>query len=72
LFAVYLAVKEDDPRAGFNYLKTELSNYWEVRERLLMLLDYLAGLRQVSHMTHWRKDAEAAHMVATLVRNDHL
>ena len=33
--------------------------------------NYLAGLAHIAHMTHWEKDADAAHRLAGAVENDH-
>src|SRR5690606_25799013 len=44
LYAVHLAGGDDGAQAGLNYLKTELTDYWPQRERLVAQLDYLAGL----------------------------
>jgi hypothetical protein len=53
-------------------LKTELPDYWNQREKIIHLLDYLAALRRVSGLNHWQKDAEAANLLAGAVRNDHV
>ena len=72
LFAVDQAEAADDPRRGLNYLKTELAEYWSVREKLVELLDYIAKLRRVSGIDHWRGAAETAEILAELVRSDHI
>jgi len=72
LFAVAHAAKTEDPREGLNYLKTELSDYWIKRERIIHILDYLTALRGVTGMEHWQKDAHAASLLTGMVRNDHV
>jgi len=72
LFAVYQAEDAEEPRRGLNYLKTELPDYWAVREKLLHLLRYLAELRRVSGMEHWHAPAGSAEILAALVRGDHV
>ncbi len=72
LFAVAHAAKTEDPREGLNYLKTELSDYWIKRERIIHILDYLTALRGVTGMEHWSKDAHAASLLTGMVRNDHV
>jgi adenine-specific DNA methylase len=72
LFAIYQIVKNGQTRDGLNWLKTELPDYWQVREKIIHVLDFLAALRRVSGMTHWQKDAEAARLLAGAVRNDHI
>ena len=72
LFAIYQVVKNEQTRDGLNWLKTELPDYWQVREKIIHILDFLAALRQVSDMTPWQKDAEAARLLAGAIRNDHI
>lgn len=72
LFAVAHSAKTEDPREGLNYLKTELSDYWIKRERIIHILDYLTTLRGVTGMEHWQKDAHAASLLTGMVRNDHV
>lgn len=72
LAAVFQATKREDARAGLHWLKTELADYWNNRDRILHILDYLAALRAVASMPHWLADAEAAALVAGAVRNDHV
>lgn len=72
LFAIHQTSKEDDPRAGLHWLKTELPAYWQAREKLIHILDYLARLSAVTTMPHWRQDATAARVLAGALRNDHI
>jgi adenine-specific DNA methylase len=72
LFAVHLAVKSEETRDGLNYLKTELPDYWSQRAKTVHILGYLARLQHVAGMEHWRKDAEAAALLAGAVQNDHV
>lgn len=72
LFAVHQVRHSDQTQTGLNWFKTELPDYWNQRERIIHLLDYLAALARVSSMTHWRKDGQAAELLAGTVRNDHV
>jgi adenine-specific DNA methylase len=73
LFAVALTVKNEEARDGLNYLHTELKDaYWSNRERITGVLDYMASLRHAAPMEHWKKDSEAAGILAGAVRNDHV
>ncbi len=36
------------------------------------VLDYLAALRHAAPMKHWKKDSEAAGILAGAVRNNHV
>ena len=73
LYAVAQTVRAEETRAGLDWLKTELlPDYWGSREKIIRLLDYLAGLRFVGSMPQWVKDAAAAGLLAGAVRNDHV
>ena len=72
LFAVHQAAKSEETRAGLNYLKTELPDYWPQRTKIVHILEYLANVRQVAGMADWRQDAAAAALLAGAVQNDHV
>ena len=69
LFAVYKTAEEDDPRPGLDYLKQEISNYWDRRQTIIALLNYLSQ-KPSSAMAHWKKDVEAAHLLLGAVEGD--
>jgi len=69
LFAVYKTAEEDDPRPGLDYLKQEISNYWDRRQTIIALLNYLSQ-KPSPAMTHWKKDVEAAHLLLGAVEGD--
>ncbi len=69
LFAVYKTAEEDDPRPGLDYLKQEVPNYWDRRQMIIALLNYLSQKPSVA-MTHWKKDVEAAHLLLGAVEGD--
>ena len=71
LFAIYETVRTDDARQGLNWLREEVPTYWEQRKQIVAILNYLASLAHISHMTHWEKDADAAQRLAGAVENDH-
>ncbi|RMH11775.1 MAG: hypothetical protein D6698_15925 [Gammaproteobacteria bacterium] len=72
LFALWQIEQSEEPNRGLNYLKTELSDYWGSREKILHLLDYLAVLRHVGDMVRWLTPAKNAEILAALVRGDHI
>ncbi len=72
LFAVHQIARTDETAAGLNWLKTELSDYWNHRDKIVNILDFLARLDRVSGMAHWDKDSGAARLLAGAVRNDHV
>lgn len=72
LFAIHEAVREENARAGLDYLKTDGAvDYWGKRKAILALLAYLKPLAHVGHMPHWAEDANAAERLAGAVENDH-
>jgi putative DNA methylase len=72
LFAVQQVVKNEQTQDGLNWLKTELPEYWQVREKIIHILDFFSALSGVSGMAHWQEDAAAATLLAGSVRNDHV
>lgn len=71
LFAIHEAVRTDDARQGLNWLREEAPTYWEQRKQIVAMLNYIAALAHISHMTHWGKDADAAQRLSGAVENDH-
>jgi len=69
LFAVYKTAEEDDPRPGLDYLKQEIPNYWDRRQTIVALLNYLSQ-KPSPAMAHWKKDVEAAHLLLGAVEGD--
>ena len=72
LFGVHQVVGSEQARDGLNWLKTELSDYWGSREKIIQILDFIVSLGHVSSMNQWRKDTEAAELLVGAVRNDHV
>jgi putative DNA methylase len=71
LFGIHETVSKDSVREGLNYLKVEVTDYWSVRKRALEILRYLSKLEHLPDLAHWKKDAEAARVLAGAVENDH-
>lgn len=71
LFAVYVTVRDGDPRAGRTYLRQELADYWDQRQTILALVRFLAG-RPTPSTEHWGPDAAAAHLLVGAIENDSL
>ena len=71
LFAVHSSWKEDNQGIGLRYPKDELVDYWQHRQRLISILDWLTPLAQVSGMADWKDDAAYARLLAGLLRGDH-
>ncbi|MGH2604051.1 MAG: DNA methylase, partial [Dehalococcoidia bacterium] len=73
LYAVYETGAEEEPAParGRAYLRDVLTpqGYWDNRQTVLQLLDYLAR-RPSPAMAHWRRDAETARLLHGFVQND--
>jgi hypothetical protein len=69
LFAVCKTMETESPRDGLNWLTHEVKDYASSRARILEILEFLATLRHHASMPHWRKDAEAAAILAGALRN---
>ena len=72
LFAVYQVTQNEQVADGLDWLKTELSDYWTLRDKTLHILDFLGRIDRVSGMDHWNKDSESARLLGGMVRNDHI
>jgi hypothetical protein len=71
LFAVHASRQDENPSVGLRYLKDELVDYWQLRQRLISILDWLAPLAQAEGMEDWKDDGEYARLLAGLLRGDH-
>jgi len=71
LFAIHETVQQDDARAGLNWLRTEVDDYWSKRKLMVALFHYLAAMAHAPHMPQWENDADAALRLAGAVENDH-
>jgi len=73
LFAVRETARNDaDPEPGRQYLRDTFGQgYWQLRERFVHLLDWLAALANTEDMAAWVEDSEAARILAGRLRNDH-
>ena len=71
LFAIHETVSKETVQEGLNYLKVEVPDYWSVRKRALEVLRYLSRLEHIPYLSHWKRDAEAARVLAGAVENDH-
>jgi len=68
LFAVYQIMHNEQVADGLNWLKTELSDYWSLRDKIV----HLGRIGRITGMNHWHKDSESARLLAGAVRNDHV
>lgn len=73
LFAIYETLQNEGTASGKVWLRTELGQqYWNKRREIIELLRYLANIGMSSNMEHWKKEAEAARLLAGAVENDHI
>ena len=70
LAALYQCIKGEDTSKGKNWLKNEVPNYWNQRNTIMELLDFLITLGHHEHMEHWDKEVYYATMLRELVKND--
>jgi putative DNA methylase len=73
LFAVReTAAADNNPDLGRQYLRDTFGQgYWQLRERFVGLLEWLAALGNATDMGEWTGDSEAARILAGRLRNDH-
>ncbi|MDP3106092.1 MAG: hypothetical protein Q8M95_15980, partial [Candidatus Methanoperedens sp.] len=73
LFAICETIQNEETSTGKVWLRTELGQqYWNRRREIIELLRYIANIGMSSNMEHWKKDAEAARLLAGAVENDHI
>lgn len=72
LFAIRETTAADnDPEPGRQYLRDTFGpTYWQRRESLVALLEWLAALGNAEGMEEWIADSEAARILAGRLRND--
>jgi adenine-specific DNA methylase len=70
LMAIYLAEKEDNVQSGKNWLKNEVSDYWNKREQICEFLNYISTFEPINNMEHWQGAAKVAGILKELVKND--
>ncbi|MBE0524905.1 MAG: hypothetical protein IBX40_11310 [Methanosarcinales archaeon] len=73
LFAIHETLQNEKTSAGRIWLHTELGQqYWNKRKEIIELLRYISNIGMGSNMEHWKKEAEAARLLAGAVENDHV
>jgi putative DNA methylase len=73
LFAISETADADNsPEPGRQYLRDTFGQgYWNLRERFISLLEWLAQLGNAAGMEEWHEDSEAARFLLGRLRNDH-
>lgn len=72
LVAIHLGLKEEDTSKGRNWLKTEVTDYWNKRSSIIEILNYLSKTEYIDNMEHWRECAHEAFILKNLVENDNI
>jgi len=72
LVAIHLGLKEEDALKGRNWLKTEVTDYWNKRTSIIEILDYLSKAEYIDNMGHWKECAHEAFILKNLVENDNI
>ncbi len=70
LASIYISLKEEDTNKGLNWLKTEVNDYWNSRNMLVEMLNYLSKIEIIDGMKHWKECAHEAYILKNLVEND--
>jgi putative DNA methylase len=66
LFAVWKTIEKEDPKLGVTSIKTELPDYWQLRQKVIALAEYVALKTK-----HTRPDeSAAAHELAEALKVD--
>ncbi|MCJ8173423.1 anti-phage-associated DUF1156 domain-containing protein [Clostridium botulinum] len=72
LVAIHLALKEEDTSKGRNWLKAEVTDYWNKRNSIIEILNYLSKTEYIDNMQHWKECAHEAFILKNLVENDNI
>ncbi|MDK2805849.1 MAG: putative methylase [Thermoanaerobacterium sp.] len=70
LAALYISIKEEDTSKGKSWLKSELPNYWNKRNAIVLILDYISTFEHISNMSNWEREAKYARLLRELLSND--
>ncbi len=69
---IYTGIKEDEnPSRALGYIKNELLNYWDKRDMIKQLLNFIKDTKDIDNMAlHWDQSATMADLLYSLVTND--
>ena len=69
---IYTGIKGDEnPSMALGYIKNELSNYWDKRDMIKQLLNFIKDTKDIDNMApHWEQSATMADLLHSLVTND--
>lgn len=69
---IYTGIKGDEnPSVALGYIKNELPNYWDKRDMIKQLLNFIKNTKDIDNMApHWEQSATMADLLHSLVIND--
>ena len=69
---IYVAIKNDmNPSKGLDFIKNDISNYWDKREMIQQILSFLVDINDISNMQeHCADSAKMADALLTVVKHD--
>ena len=70
LFAISEVTRTESVKEGINYLRVEISDYWNKRKLLMALLKYFIRFDQIEHMSHWQIDVNSSKLLSGAIDND--
>ena len=70
LAELYQCIRAENTLSGKNWLRNEVTDYWNQRTLIMELLDFIAALGEFDDMEHWKEEAHYARMLRELVKND--
>lgn len=73
LVALYLSVQAETTVEGRNYLRNTFdknNEYWNKRNMMINILEFLSRFENIGHMEHWHKDSYYAKLLKESIRND--
>lgn len=68
LFAIREVQVEGSAESGRNWLKNEVTSFWEERKRIIELLEYIQQVAR--NLEAWEGDVKAAHVLEGRLRNE--
>lgn len=69
---IYVGIKEDkNPNKALGFIKNEINNYWDKREMIQQILEFIIDVKNISNMQkHWFDSVEMAELLLALVVHD--
>ena len=68
--SIYLAGKDGNVQVGKNWLRNEVEDYWNKRDRICEMIKYISTFEHIANMAHWHNQTTIANILKELVAND--